>query len=229
APNLGATVTGYQITKYVTEPVYDTNGQSITDLPLFRFGEVLLNYAEAKAELGNLTQEDLEKSINRLRARVDMPSVDLVVANNNPDNYIANQYPSVNGANKGIILEIRRERRIELYMENFRWNDIVRWKSGETLTQPIRGLYFPGPGEYDLTGDNEVNVVLYEGQRPDNVVTGIQYYKLGSDTYLDNQGRIIPHPDYETRRFDENKDYLYPIPRVELQLNPNLTQNPGWE
>ena len=229
APNLGATVTGYQITKYVTEPVYDTNGQSITDLPLFRFGEVLLNYAEAKAELGNLTQEDLEKSINRLRARVDMPSVDLVVANNNPDNYIANQYPSVNGANKGIILEIRRERRIELYMENFRWNDIVRWKSGETLTQPIRGLYFPGPGEYDLTGDNEVNVVLYEGQRPDNVVTGIQYYKLGSDTYLDNQGRIIPHPDYETRSFDENKDYLYPIPRVELQLNPNLTQNPGWE
>ena len=229
APNLGATVTGYQIIKYVTEPVYDTNGQSITDLPLFRFGEVLLNYAEAKAELGVLTQEDLEKSINRLRARVGMPSVDLVVANSIPDNYIANQYPSVNGANKGIILEIRRERRIELYMENFRWNDIVRWKTGETLTQPIRGLYFPGAGEYDLTGDGEVNVVLYEGERPDNVITGIQYYKLGADIYLDSQGRIMPHPDYENRIFDESKDYLYPLPRVELQLNPNLTQNPGWE
>lgn len=39
----------------------------------------------------------------------------------------------------------------------------------------------------------------------------------------------MPHPDYENRTFDENKDYLYPILRVELQLNPNLEQNPGWQ
>lgn len=229
APNLGATVTGYQIIKYVTEPVYDTNGQSITDLPLFRFGETLLNYAEAKAELGTLTQEDLDKSINLLRARVDMPGLTMDEANSDPDSFITDQYLAVDGANKGVILEIRRERRIELYMEKFRWDDIVRWKAGETLTQPIRGMYFSGPGEYDLTGDGAINVVLYEGERPDNVITGIQYYKLGSDTFLDNQGLIMPHPDYENRTFDENKDYLYPIPRIELQLNPNLEQNPGWQ
>src|SRR5690606_28446612 len=70
APNLGATTTGYQLTKYVTEPVYDTNDESITDLPLLRFGEVLLNYAEAKAELGVITQTDLDNSIQLLRNRV---------------------------------------------------------------------------------------------------------------------------------------------------------------
>jgi len=229
APNLGATVTGYQIIKYVTEPVYDTNGQSITDLPIYRFGEVVLNYAEALAELGNLTQGDLDKSINLLRQRVNMPNLNLNAANTAPDVFMASQYPNVSGVNKGVVLEIRRERRIELYMENFRWDDVVRWKAGQTLTQPIRGLYFPGAGAYDLTGDGNTNVVLYEGERPTNPVSGVQYYKLGSDFTLDTSGLIDPHPNYNNRIFDENKDYLYPIPRIELQLNTNLEQNPGWK
>lgn len=229
APNLGATVTGYQIIKYVTEPVYDTNSQSITDLPIFRFGEVLLNYAEAKAELGTLTQMDLDKSINLLKQRVNLPNIDLDETNASVDNFMANQYINVTGGNKGVILEIRRERRIELYMENFRWDDIVRWKAGNALTQPIRGLYFGGVGSFDLTGDGKINVVLYEGERPGNPVSGVQYYKLGSDFTLDANGLIDPHPDYNNRAFNENKDYLYPIPRLELQLNPNLTQNPNWK
>ncbi|MDT0644526.1 RagB/SusD family nutrient uptake outer membrane protein [Zunongwangia sp. F363] len=229
APNLGATVTGYQVTKFVTEPVYDTNGQSITDLPLFRFGEVVLNYAEAKAELNTLTQEDLDNSLNLLRERVAMPHLSMETANSHPDSFLAGQYPNVYGSNKGVILEIRRERRIELFMEDFRWDDIVRWKAGETLTQPIRGMYFPGAGEYDLTGDGETNVVLYEGERPGNLISGVQYYELGADITLDENGLIEPHPDFGNRTFNENKDYLYPIPRIELQLNPNLEQNPGWE
>ncbi|WP_027127036.1 RagB/SusD family nutrient uptake outer membrane protein [Gelidibacter mesophilus] len=229
APNLGATVTGYQIIKYVTEPVYDTNGQSITDLPIYRFGEVVLNHAEALAELGRLSQEDLDTSINLLRQRVNMPNLSLDASNNLPDNFMASQYPGVLGVNKGVILEIRRERRIELFMENFRWDDVVRWRAGQTLTQPIRGLYFPGAGSYDLTGDGTLNVVLYEGEKPSDPISGVQYYKLGSDFTLDANGLIDPHPDYNNRTFDENKDYLYPIPRIELQLNPNLEQNPGWK
>ncbi|MFB9053985.1 RagB/SusD family nutrient uptake outer membrane protein [Formosa undariae] len=228
APNLGATVTGYQIIKYVTEPVYDTNNQSITDLPIYRLGEVVLNYAEAKAELGTLTQIDLDKSINLLRKRINMPNLNLDKSNTTPDTFMANQYTNVTGGNKGVILEIRRERRIELYMEDFRWDDVVRWKAGQTLTQPIRGLYFPGPGSYDLTGNSETNVVIYEGDRPDNTISGVQYYKLGSDISLDANGLVDPHPDYNSRQFNENKDYLYPIPRLELQLNPNLEQNPNW-
>ncbi|UII25945.1 RagB/SusD family nutrient uptake outer membrane protein [Fulvivirga maritima] len=228
APNLGATMTGYQIIKYVTEPQFDTNEQSITDLPIFRFGEVLLNYAEAKAELGNLTQADLDRSINLLRARVAMPELTMADANGNPDPYLSAQYPNVQGSNQGVILEIRRERRIELFMENFRWDDIVRWHSGETLTQPLRGLYFPGAGEYDLDADGNIDVVLYENEPPANQTEGIQYYQLGSDIILDENGLIDPHPDFNGRAFNENRDYLYPIPRIEIQLNSNLEQNPGW-
>ena len=229
APNLGATVTGYQIIKYVTETDYDTSNQSITDLPIYRLGEVVLNYAEAKAELGNISQEDLDASINLLRSRVNMPKLSLSDANATPDAFIAAQYPDVSGANKGLILEIRRERRIELFMESFRWDDIVRWKAGQTLTQPIRGLYFPGAGEYDLTGDGNANVILYTGEHPTSPIAGVQYYELGSDLTLDANGLMDPHPNYNDRAFDENKDYLDPLPRLELQLNSNLSQNPGWE
>lgn len=226
APNLGATVTGYQLIKFVTEPAHDTFSESIVDLPLFRFGETLLIYAEAKAELGTLTQADLDKSINLLRARVDMSPINLEYSNSNPDSFLIEQYPNVT-ENKGIILEIRRERRIELYMENFRWDDVVRWEAGHTLLEPLRGMYFPGPGKYDLTGEGNVDVVLYKGEEP-NKASGVQYYKLGSDIILDENGLIKPHPD-SNLRFDESRGYLYPLPRLELQLNPNLTQNPGWE
>ncbi|WP_047247480.1 RagB/SusD family nutrient uptake outer membrane protein [Maribacter thermophilus] len=228
-PNLGATMTGYQLTKYVTEPVYDTYDESIGDLPILRFGEVLLNYAEAKAELGTMEQSDLDLSIQLLRNRVGMPAMNLSDANSDPDSFLEDQYPTVTGANKGVILEIRRERRIELYMENFRWDDIVRWKSGQTLTQPLRGMYFPGAGEYDLDSDGNIDVVLFEGDDPAGQMTGVQYIKIGSDVFFDENDLINPQPDFNTRSFNEERDYLYPIPRVELQLNPNLTQNPGWE
>ncbi|MBQ4915874.1 RagB/SusD family nutrient uptake outer membrane protein [Maribacter sp. MMG018] len=228
-PNLGATMTGYQLTKYVTEPVYDTYDESIGDLPILRFGEVLLNYAEAKAELGTLEQSDLDLSIQLLRNRVGMPAMNLSDANSDPDSFLEDQYPTVTGANKGVILEIRRERRIELYMENFRWDDIVRWKSGQTLIQPLRGMYFPGAGEYDLDSDGNIDVVLFEGDDPAGQMTGVQYIKIDSDVFFDENNLINPQPDFNTRSFDEERDYLYPIPRVELQLNPNLTQNPGWE
>ncbi|WP_255584560.1 RagB/SusD family nutrient uptake outer membrane protein [Zunongwangia sp. SCSIO 43204] len=228
-PNLGATVTGYQIIKYVTEPQYDTNEQSITDLPIFRFGEILLNFAEAKAELGTATQADIDNSINLLRDRVAMPHLSITEVNNDPDPYMQDQYPQVNGSNNGLILEIRRERRIELYMENFFWDDIVRWEAGQFITRPLRGLYVPGPGEYDFEGDGDTDVVFYEGDAPGNQVEGIQYLRLGSDVYLSANNLIDPQPNFNNRSFDENRDYLYPIPRIELQLNPNLEQNPGWE
>ncbi|WKN29573.1 RagB/SusD family nutrient uptake outer membrane protein [Porifericola rhodea] len=227
-PNLGATITGYQLIKFVTEPKYDTFDESITDMPLFRYAEVLLNYAEAKAELGSLTQEDLDKSINLIRARVGMPSLNLDAANADPDPYLAAQYKNVSaGSMQGVILEIRRERRIELFMENFRWDDLMRWKEGQKLTQDFRGMYFAGEGSYDLEGDGDTDVVIYSGDISDKE-NGILYLKLGEDVVLDENGLINPHPSINERKFDENKDYLYPLPRTEILLNANLEQNPGW-
>jgi starch-binding outer membrane protein, SusD/RagB family len=131
APDFEATMTGYQPIKWMNNVSMDGNNQSFQDMVLFRAGEVLLNYAEAKAELGTLTQPDVDISVKKLRDRVSMPNLNMAVANANPDPYLADMYKNVTGANKGVILEIRRERRIELVMENnLRWDDIMRWKEG---------------------------------------------------------------------------------------------------
>ena len=127
-----------------------------------RTAEVYLNCAEAKAELGTLTQDDLNKTINKLRARVNMPNLLMATANANPDPYLKEWYPHVESDdNQGIILEIRRERAIELVMEGFRYYDIMRWKEGKIFEKPFLGIYFPGPGEYDLDGDGTNDVYLY--------------------------------------------------------------------
>jgi hypothetical protein len=192
----------------------------------------MLNFAEAKAELGTLTQADLDKSVNVIRDRVGMPHLNLAEANANPDPYLASDdygYSNVTGSNEGVILEIRRERAIELTQEGFRYDDLVRWKAGTCINQSIMGMYFPGAGEYDLSGDGAIDVILYEGDdKP--VLDGAQIYKIGSDITLSEGGHgyIDYHHNIVRTAFNEERDYLYPIPINERSLNHNLTQNPGW-
>src|SRR5690606_3897833 len=207
---------------------YDNYNRSENDMPIFRYAEVLLNYAEAMAELNTLTQADLDLSVNLLRARVDMPQLILSDANSDPDPYLAEDYPAVTGANKGAVLEIRRERRIELVMESFRWDDILRWKSGSLVTRQFKGMYFPGIGKFDLDGDGQDDLWIYEGDKPD--ASGLQLLKLGSEILLENgkSGNVIIN-GHINKEFDEKRDYFYPLPIQELELNTNLVQNPGWE
>ncbi|GAB4050044.1 RagB/SusD family nutrient uptake outer membrane protein [Spirosoma litoris] len=229
-PEFGATVTGYQLIKFVSAPKWDTYSKDITDMPIFRYAEVLLNFAEAKAERGTLTQADLDRSTKLTRDRVGMPNINLTIANANPDPYQAQQYTQLSGSNTGVILEIRRERRIELVMENFfRWDDLIRWKEGQLLTKTFKGMYFPGPGSYDLDKNGKIDLVIYEGTKP--TVAGAQLLKLGSEILLENgsKGGNIVVNGHITKKFNEARDYLYPIPTQELLLNPNLTQNPNWE
>src|SRR5690606_20797917 len=86
-PDFATSVTGYQFIKYIWAPSYDA-GHSRNDMPIIRYAEVLLNYAEAKAELGQLTQSDVDKSIKLLRDRVGMPNVNVQDANAVPDPYL---------------------------------------------------------------------------------------------------------------------------------------------
>lgn len=238
APDLSCSVTGFQLVKFVmdcTLPDVDRVDKSHNDMPVFRYGEVLLNYAEALAELGTLTQDDLTLSINQLRARVGMPSLVLADANANPDWYLSSKeygYQNVTGSNKGVILEIRRERSIELAEEGFRYYDLIRWKEGKCIEQEMYGMYFPGAGEYDLTGDDKPDICLYAGDAAP-VTTAPVKLKIGEKTggvilsdgtkgYLDPQ-QGIQHV------WDEVRDYYYPIPLNDRNLNPNLEQNPGWK
>ena len=238
APDLSISVTGYQPIKFVQDPKasggnVDRNDRSTCDLPVYRYAEVLLNYAEAKAELGNLTQADLDKSINLIRQRAGMPGLDMNAANASPDRYLSDAetgYPNVTGANKGVILEIRRERAIELNQEGFRFDDLVRWKAGYCINQSTYGMYFPGPGAYDLSGDGQPDVTLYANGTPKPAVTSGVAYEIGKEIILSggNKGYIYYHKNIERTAFDEGRDYLYPIPINERSLNHNLTQNPGW-
>lgn len=239
APDFSVTVTGYQPVKFVQDPTasggqVDRNDRSTCDLPVFRYAEVLLNYAEAKAELGTLTQDDLDRSVNLVRARVGMPGLDMADANANPDPYMASAeygFANVSGANQGVILEIRRERGIELMQEGFRWNDLMRWKAGSCVNQSIQGMYFAGAGQFDFNGDGAVDVVLYEAGTQAPEVPDAQIYEIGTDLILSEGGKgyLDYHRNIRRTAFNEERDYLYPIPINERSLNPNLSQNPGWE
>ena len=249
SPNFGASTTGYQIIKWVTDASGDGYLGSSNDYILFRAAEVYLNYAEAKAELGTLTQEDLKISIKKIRDRVGMPNIDMDAANANPDPYLCaleSGYQNVTGPNKGVILEIRRERTIELLLEGFRYYDIIRWKEGKVFEQPYKGMYFPGltqgsgDNRYDVfdmndgtVGDKEkVDICIYTGKKP-SVKNIRKFYKLGDEFVLTDgdKGNIICHDiEKEPRQWREDRDYLYPIPTQERLLsNGTLSQNPNWD
>ena len=248
SPNFSSSTTGYQIIKWVTDASGDGYMGSSNDYILFRAAEVYLNYAEAKAELGTLTQEDLEISIKKIRDRVGMPNIDMFAANANPDPYLCapeTGYRNVTDPNKGVILEIRRERTIELCLEGHRYYDIIRWKEGKMFEQPFLGMYFPGltqgsgDNRYDvfdmndgIAGDKEkVDICIYTGKKP-SVKNIRKFYKLGEEFVLTDgdKGNIICHDiEKEPRQWNEERDYFFPIPTTERSLtNGALTQNPGW-
>lgn len=216
----------------------DDNYYLSIDYPVIRYAEVLLTYAEAAAELGTLTQAELDNTINKLRDRAGMPPLTL---NPPTDPVMQNAYPGVSS----LLLEIRRERRVELTFEGFRFDDLMRWKAGKSLEKVPEGLYFPGLGKYDLTGDGVVDIYLIPSTQSipaeaDKEVNSLGekliYYKTGSiddpgaTVYLKEttKGNIITAKGMGT--FQEPKYYYRPVPRHEVELNPNLApQLYGWE
>ncbi|MDW7693151.1 RagB/SusD family nutrient uptake outer membrane protein [Flammeovirgaceae bacterium SG7u.111] len=200
-PGGSSTYTGYHIIKvYEVNAAYATYNTSSTPAITLRFGEALLNYAEAKAELGSITQGDLDISINLLRKRVDMPNMML-----NPpmDPRYANDGVS------SLIVEIRRERRIELFMEGFRYDDLRRWKQGKKLEIKDYGMRWDEATRNKIDPEGTATVQT-------SIVDGVEYLDIYKGT------------DYETPEFDESKHYLWPIPISATSQNPNLGQNPGW-
>lgn len=238
-PNFG----GYlQIKFFPRDPALRGGwGLNYTDLPIYRYAEVLLNHAEAKAELGTLTQTDLDQTVNRLRRRVGMPDLSLATSNAAPDAFQAQKYPLVSGANKGVLLEIRRERRIELACEGFRFDDLYRWKAGRLLGIHSKGMYLPALGAYDVTGDGKEDIAILKEQGAEDPINHlpaeiksklIKFYLTDQSFYLENtdSGAILFGKDrQQPRNFIEPKYYYFPIPQEQTILNKNLTQPAGWQ
>lgn len=234
---LNKNFTGYhQIKGFINET--DQTIINGVDFPALRYAEVLLIYAEAKAELGSLTQADLDMTVNILRDRAGMPHMSM-----NPpiDPVQEARYPLVTSSMKAEILEIRRERRIEFALEGYRYDDLMRWAAGKLIEPEPIGIYFPSLGKHDLTGDGIEDIYLLPEDQSipaDKEVNELGkqliYYRVGpqdsdANVYIsgDNEGYILSVKERGT--FVDPKYYYRPIPQTHVTVNPNLTQIFGWD
>ncbi|WP_286858202.1 MULTISPECIES: RagB/SusD family nutrient uptake outer membrane protein [Sphingobacterium] len=245
---LKPTLGGYNQIKFYPEITEMIAWESAyTDAFVFRYAEILLIFAEAKAELGTLTsQADLDKSINLLRARVGMPAMQLGEANANIDPVLQTYYPNVKGGNVGLILEIRRERRVELACEGQRYRDIFRWEVGERLADQQQGMYVKKLGPMDVTGDGKIDIAILESAKDTDPIKdlteeekkNISLYYLkdanGNNTtiYLENgnSGHIMFTVARDKKKtFEKPKYYYYPVANSQMVLDGSkLVQTNFW-
>lgn len=242
---------GYQPMKLCVDATDgDTKTLNTNALPLFRYAEVLLNYAEAKAELGTLTDDDWSNTIGALRKRSGI-SGGLSAKPTQLDSYLqSNYFPAVSDP---VILEIRRERSIELVLEGFRFDDLRRWKCGELLKMSWVGMYIPAVDKaLDMDQNGTPDVIYYTSQTNlASAKAAIDWSKYSascatvevSTDLTSNKLQVHeaesgnPAAGYylawdtqdDSKRVWGNKQYLYPIPSLVMVKNPNITQNPGWE
>ena len=233
------TIGGYPQVKYSPLTFDQTEwGKAYTDLPLIRYAEVLLMYAEAKAELGELTQEDIDLSINLIRDRAGVPRATLADWMANVDPVQANRYPNVTSARKGAILEVRRERRIELACEGFRYADLMRWGAGKLMEKAPEGMYIGELGYIDLTGDGQPDYAVVATQADADAIPQAdkEKYKLNIEILAGNtfeltggdKGYIRLISQVNKWNFIEPKYYYSPISTKDIVLNKNLIQNKFW-
>ena len=204
-PFYGTSSTGYAIAKFYKASEHAVgNHKGSIDAPVMRYAEALLIRAEAGAELGK--DPELDKTVNALRSRVGFSHKLTMEPDEDPD--LVAKYPNVTGPNANLIREIRRERRIELFAEGYRWDDVCRWNVGEIVyNRERRGA--------------KMDPALY---------TKDEIQLIEDEVGFDKDGFITPYTKKSTLTMNvAEKYYLYNIPLNEISLNPNLLpQNPGW-
>lgn len=194
--------TGYGVLLFDTNAMPNKDRQSIgtntTDAPIFWLAEIYLNYAEACAELGGITQTDLDNSINKLRDRVGMPHLTTAPEAD----------PANNMGVSNIIFEIRRERRVEMmYCNNDRYYSLQRWNQLDKL-------------------DTQKYPEQCRGAYVGNIKNGTSNIDW-SQVAVDADGYINCKNNGKERVWD-TKYNLFPIPSGQRTLNENIGQNPGW-
>lgn len=195
--------TGYTINKFINPTTgYQENitaNQGYTSAPLYWISVIYCEFAEAKAELGTLNDGDLAMSLNKLYRRAGLP--EQTVAGLSAINDPAN-----NMNVSSLIWEVRRCRRCEtMFCCNFRYWDLVRWHQLELMdTQNYPNI---------MLGANLAGV-------PSDITGGVTLSNDYIDASATANGRQV-------RKFAQ-REYLMPIGKRQLELNPNLTQNPGW-
>lgn len=196
-------ITGYHIRLGIDESYVEGNGE--TALPIIRYAEALLDYAEAKAELGACDATVLEKTIKPLRERA---GVTYVAPTKDPN------FSDFGYEISPELQEIRRERRSELSLQGFRLDDLMRWAAHKLIVNKR------GKGAY--LGKESV---LYKSLSEEKRAIVDSRTLVNDEGWMDPLSQLLPN-GYQ---FKPNRDYLLPIPPTELNLNKQLHQNPNWE
>ena len=195
-------LTGYHIRLGIDTTFVSGNGE--TALPIIRYAEGLLAYAEAAAELDMWSDDIANKTLKALRERAGVkylaPAKD---ANFTDFGYTLTP----------VLQEIRRERRSELALQGFRLDDLMRWKADKLIVGKR------GKGAY--VGDESI---LFKSYSPDNQKRIRERLTLDDNKWADPMAGTLP----SGYQFHADRDYLLPIPPSELELNKKLKQNPKW-
>nr|WP_299070135.1 RagB/SusD family nutrient uptake outer membrane protein [uncultured Allomuricauda sp.] len=203
---------------------------------IFRYGESLLNYAEAKAILGTITQGDIDATVNVLRNRVGAVNMDLAAVNGWSIAY--SEQDGYDPSETNIVNEIRRERRMELMVEGFRSDDLKRW----ALYEDVINGFVPVSAYYQELVDfyaDEQNVADSGYPTDDGTLNQVRFVEGVNSGQID--GYLTPYwqePDFSTATsegyfINPDRDYLQAIPQVEIdfyqqEAGVTLEQNPGW-
>lgn len=178
------------------------------NMPVMRYAEVLLTYAEAKIELNEL-DNSVYDAINQVRNRSGMPNVS--------EDRIGNQ--------EKMRQLVRRERKVELISEGLHFADMRRWKIGDIENDS------PSYG-YPIALSKDANGYITSGGYADATPDMIPNFKKTPRHDLND---IANYDVYKSKlhvrdanRFWEDRFYLFPIPTQERDRNPNLIQNEGF-
>ncbi|MDR3339188.1 MAG: RagB/SusD family nutrient uptake outer membrane protein [Candidatus Symbiothrix sp.] len=195
----------YQLKKRFKGSLWGAS-KDYTDIILIRWGEMLIDYAEALYEYnGTITDAQLDETVNALRSRAGF------------NVKLTNAFASANGLN--LLDEIRRERTVELMAENLRYDDLMRWKTAETeLPKAILGAKY-------IAGDASSTGIIEPGRLTD--ASGMANGQSVMSGTIQTNIYVIEFPSM--RKFDPGRDYLYPIPQYEItHSDGNIIQNPKW-
>lgn len=225
--------TGYYWWKgsVLTSATLDLND---ADDVIYRYGESLLNFAEAKAILGTITQGDIDATVNVLRDRVSAIRMDLGAVNGWSITY--SEKDGYDPSETNIVNEIRRERRMELMIEGFRNSDLKRW----ALYEEVINGYVPVSANYqELVDFYNIDQNLIDAEYATGLWTQVRYVEGNNSGQIN--GYLTPfwnNPDFSSDSSDgyyiePGRDYLQSIPQVEIdfyeqEANVTLEQNPGW-
>ncbi len=224
--------TGYYTDKFVDWNDYGSttwlSPYNTTDAPVYGYSELLMNYAEACAEIealggASMTQADLDKSVNETRVKHgNLPALTYVSKGAVSVNGTAVTKDPKNDTGVSVLLwEIRRERRNELMCDGFRYDDLKRWKLGRNLD------FAKNPECYYGVSLDAIDA-YYAATKDDTQYGGAIYNEIIEGNFWYNGYMSSTNTASNVRVFDETKNYLEPIPTTQIALNPNLTQNPGW-